>query len=236
MPLSRKHFVATAALGLSAAALGSRQKADAAEAGGASLHFHIVRPTEFDHALMMKKLTVSKKSKQVFQSVSPLEVAPGIASLYIHMQNSLNAYEFSLGRGRGTLATLGVLIGPSIVLGLNDAMWEKYGFGGALKLARTNTYYAATSKNDPNISPDDPNGMFQDWSAQAVQRRGGTFMVCHNASTAVAALFASQSGMSTESVLADFERNLLPGFQMVPAGVAVVQLAQELGWQIYPII
>lgn len=236
MPLSRKHFVTAAALGVSAAAL--RGSATAAEPSDqrVPVHFHVLKPNEYNHALMMKKLSTNNKNRQVFQSVSPLVVAPGVASLYLHMQNSLNAYQFSFGMGPGSLAALGVLIGPSIVYGLNDATWKKYDIGAALNLAATNIYYRATSNLKASASADDPNGLYQDWSAQAIMKRGGMFMVCHNATTAVAAMFAQKSGESTQTVLADFVKNLLPGFQLVPAGVGAVQAAQEMGWKIYPII
>ena len=237
MPLSRKHFVASAALGASAGALLPHQTLAAVEPGErAPLHFHILKAGEFDHALMMKTLTSSKAHKQVFQSSSPLLVAPGIASLYIHMQNSMNAHEFSLGFGRSSLATLGVLLGASVVFGLNDAMWKKYGFGETLKLAPANSYYKASSALNLAASPDDANGIYQDWSAQAVLHRGGAFMICHNAMTAVAALFAQKTGATPQAVLTDFEKNVLAGFQVVPAGVATVQLAQQHGWTYFAIV
>lgn len=199
------------------------------------LHFHVLRAGEYDHAAMLAKLTTSNPRKQVFQSVSPLVIVPGVASVYLHMQNSMNAFEFSMPSG-GHLDTLAIFTGPSITFALNDAMWKKYGIGDALKLAPTNIYYHATSSLNASASPDDPNGLYQDWSAQAVLHRGGALMVCHNAMTAVAGLFAMKSGSSPAAVLADFKKNVLPGFQIVPAGVAATQLAQQHGWCIYPVI
>jgi hypothetical protein len=37
-------------------------------------------------------------------------------------------------------------------------------------------------------------------------------------------------------MLADFVRNVLPGFQVIPAGVAATQLALQNGWYPYPLI
>lgn len=234
MPLSRKQFVSAAALGVSAAAVGLEPLTAKAQSR-APVHFHILTSSEYDNAGMMRVLNGGGANKQVFQSVDPLLIAPGIASLYMHMQNSMNAYQFSLGAGH--LSTLGVILGPSIVLALNDSVWKKYGFGSAFKLADTNAYYAASSNLDLNASADDPNGIYQDWSAQAVMKRGGNFFVCHNAMTGVAAVIASKvSGATPASVLSDFEKNVLPGFIVVPAGVASVQQAQETGWKPFPII
>ena len=67
-------------------------------------------------------------------------------------------------------------------------------------------------------------------------KRGGAFFVCHNATTAIAMMIASKTGGDPKVTLADFKANLLPGFQMVPAGVAAVQQAQENGWRPFPII
>ncbi|MBV8153693.1 MAG: hypothetical protein JO029_00625 [Candidatus Eremiobacteraeota bacterium] len=230
MPISRKEFVTAAAVGATLAAAGTATNARAAS----GLHFHVQTTSEYDRAAMLAVLETKKTNKQVFQSVTPLTIA-GAASLYLHMQNSLNAYEFSYGMGGGSLAVLGVLLGPSIVYALDDATWKKYAFGATFNLDATNTYYtAATLKR--TASPDDPNGIYQDWSAQAILKRGGAFMVCHNATTAIAALLSSKAGTTPQAALAEFKKHLLPGFQMVPSGVAAVQLAAQHGWHNFPVI
>lgn len=230
MPLSRKQFVTTAAAGASAAAFPS--SASAQDEQRTPVKFHVLKPSEFNHPLMMQTLSVKKPHKQVFQSANALALVPGVAAMYIHMQNSMNAHEFSLGFGPGSLATLGVLMGPSIILGLADPMWTKYGFSDAFKVAHTNIYYKAGSLRETG-SPDDPDSIYQDWSAQAVLHRGGALMVCHNAMTFVASVMAGKSGQSPQAVLADFEAHVLPGFQVVPAGVAAVQLAQQHGFTLF---
>lgn len=234
--VSRKQFLATTALGVSATALSATSVASAAATGRTPVHFHVLKPNEFDNAAMTRIFTQNNANKQVFQSVELLTVAPGVSSLYIHMQNALNAYEFSYGLGAGSLATLAVLIGPAIVLALNDAMWQKYHIGDAFKVDATNTYYQADSNLDLSAGPDDPAGIYQDWSAQALLKRGASFMVCHNATTAVAAVLGSAANIAPRAALADFEHNLLPGFLMVPAGVAAVQAAQSNGWKLFPVI
>jgi intracellular sulfur oxidation DsrE/DsrF family protein len=235
MPLSRKQFVSAAAIGVSAAAIGLEPAAAGAAPARTPVHFHILTPSQYNRAAMMRALNSGGANKQVFQSVDPILVAPGIASLYMHMQNSMNAYQFSLGTGK--LSTLGVILGSSIVLALNDNVWKKYSFGKAFKLGNTNAYYAASSNLNLGASADDPNGVYQDWSAQAVMARGGKFFVCHNAMTGIAAVLSSKMpGTAPAGVLADFEKNILPGFIVVPAGVAAIQQAQESGWKPFPII
>lgn len=234
MKLSRKDFVTAAAIGASASVLSPQSIAAApsAQPSPRALHFHVLGLHEYDYAGMMRTLAQQRSHKQVFQVSGAILLAPGVASAYIHMQNSMNAHEFSLGYGRGSLATLAVLMGPPVILSLKDAMWTKYGFGSVFNLEQTNTYYRASSLRFSG-DPDDANAIYQDWSAQAVMARGGAFMVCHNALTYVASIFASRSGQSTDAVLAEFTANMLPGYAMVPAGVAAVQLAQQHGWTLF---
>jgi hypothetical protein len=233
---SRRHFISVTALGISAVALTGSESAQAADSTKTPLRFPILGPDQYDRAGMQKTLANDNENKQVFLATSPATIVPGVASLYLHMQNSMNAFEFSYAKGPGSLATLGVLLGPAIALGLNDAMWTKYKFGSTFNLAPTNIYYTASSNLTPSGSPDDPNGLYQDWSAQAILKRGGAFMICHNATSAVAGMIAGKASLNPKSVLADFEKNLLPGFQFVPAGVAAIQNAQEKGWELFPII
>lgn len=235
MRISRQHFLGASAFGVTAGPLLQPERTLAADAPFqmSRAHFHILNLGEYDHAKMESTLRRKTPHKQVFQASNSIQLAPGISAIYIHMQNSMNAHEFSFGFGPGSLATLGVLMGPSIVLALDGTMWEKYGFGSAFNLAPSNVYYKATSNLDASAKPDDPSGLYQDWSAQAVMHRGGSFMVCHNAMTFVASVFAQKTGGSTQTILADFEKHVLPGFQVVPAGVGVVQLAQQHGWTLF---
>jgi intracellular sulfur oxidation DsrE/DsrF family protein len=69
-----------------------------------------------------------------------------------------------------------------------------------------------------------------------LMKRGASFMVCHNATTAFAGMLGQGVGVDPKSALADFVANMLPGFLMVPAGVAAVQAAQTNGWKLFPII
>lgn len=250
MNLSRKQFLATAALGMAGAAVTSAQttslappapkSSDCAPAPQPGLHFHILRPDEYNHAAMMQTAQASHPHKQVFVTSALEEIRPGLASLYLHMQNSLNAFQFSMSGGPGSLGTLGVLMGSAVLLALNDAMWGKYPFGPSLKLheangmpALRNVYYHATSKLDPKAAADDTAGMYQDWSAQAVLARGGKFWVCHNALTGASHQFAGKMKLNPDEVLAEWKKNFLPGYQWIPAGVGGAQLAQDNGWKLF---
>lgn len=201
----------------------------------------VLSPDDYDHPGMMALLRTPRRHKQVFLALGlpttllgKLHLAkPDANEIYGKMQMAMNAYDFSLDRSGATLAALGVLTGDSVVLGLNDAMWAKYDIGQRFDLNRGNIYYYAKSNLDPRAAPNDPKGLYQDWSAQAVLRRGGSFMVCHNALSTVATAIVLRSKLSMDTVLADMRQNLMPGFLLVPAGLAAVQLAQENGWKLF---
>lgn len=234
MSLSRKNFVASVAA-VSAAVLSAPTSASEMDpTERAPVHFHILKSTEYDYAGLMRTLDTTAKNKQVFQASPAAIVAPGVASIYIHMQNSMNAFQFSYPQS-DPLTTIGVLMAPAMVFALNDAMWKKYDLGASFGLSPTNTYYRAGSNLSLSANPDDPNSIYQDWSAEAVLKRGGKFFVCHNATTAVAMVTATKRGSSPAAVLADFEKNLLPGFAFVPAGVATVQQAVQKGWHLFQV-
>src|SRR5271163_1028290 len=99
-----------------------------------AVHFPVLKPSEYDEKKMWAELKTKKPHKAVYQSAEPKLIIPGLASLYIHMQNSLNAGEFSFGWGKGNVAVAAVLYGPSFILALNDAMWAKYNFGATFGL------------------------------------------------------------------------------------------------------
>ena len=236
MLLSRRGFVSTSAAAVSGAVLATNaQAAEPATPAHTPVHFHILNASEYDHASMMSTIAASEKNKQIFQTSATTLLAPGVASIYLHMQSTMNTFEFSYPKSVGPVATLGVLMGPAIVFALNDATWRKYKLGSAFQLAPTNEYYKASSNLDLSARPDDANGVYQDWSAQAIIKRGGAFMVCHNATTFVASVVASKSGLSPQAVLTDFKANLLPGFSLVPSGVGAVQLALENGWNLFQV-
>jgi len=253
MEMTRGSFLRHALAAAGAVALtSSRARADeAAPAKPAAapppppsaVHFPVMRPADFDEKKMWATLKAKTPHKAVYQSVEPKLIIPGLASLYIHMQNSLNAGEFSFGWGKGNVAVGAVLYGPSIILALNDAMWAKYKFGAAfgLKDAKgnpetANVYYKAQTSMSFDGDPGAGGNVYQDWSAEALLKRGAFFMVCNNALNAFAGMMAMGMGLDGKATLADWKANLLPGFMIVPAGVGALQAAMETGWKMLPLI
>jgi len=208
-----------------------------------AVHFKVLTPTEYDSKKMWAELHTKKPHKVIYQSVQPHLIIPGLASLYIHIQNSFNAGEISNGWGKGNCAVGAVLYGPSIILALNDAMWAKYPFGSAFNCKdakgnpeTANVYYKAETNMSFEGAPDAGGNVYQDWSGEACLKRGAVFMVCHNALSAFSAMMAMGMGADPAAVLTEWKANLLPGFLVVPAGVGALQAAMESGWKMLPLL
>jgi intracellular sulfur oxidation DsrE/DsrF family protein len=236
--IGRRIFLAGSLLSGAALASCANRKGESADSRPIP---KVLTPREYDYEAMMAVLRTNKLHKQVFLAVDVSRTLFGVLhlvqldmrELYGKMQQAMNGYDFSLAASHGKLATLGVLVGDSVILALNGAMWEKYGIGKRYNLPKSNIYYNAKSNLNPDVSPNDPNGLYQDWSAQAVLKRGGSFMVCHNALTGFANSMALKVGSDCASVLAELSQNVLPGFLVVPSGLVAVQLAQENGWKLF---
>jgi hypothetical protein len=208
-----------------------------------AIHFPVIKAGDYDDKKMWAALKTKKKHKFVFMSVQPHLIVPGLASLYIHVQNALNAGEVSFGWGHGKVASAAVLLGPSVVLGLNDAMWAKYPFGemfnlkdAAGKPEKSNVYYKAQTNLSEEGDAGAGGNIYQDWSAEACIKRGTAFMVCHNALTAFAGMMAMQGGGDPHAAVAEWKAALLPGFMIVPAGVGALHAAMEHGWNMMPLL
>jgi hypothetical protein len=234
--VARKQFLGSAALASAAALAACRPSLQSSrDRKLGKLVYPVLTPRQYDYAGMMAKIRVATPHKQLFPaSAASVQPQTDIATLFLHMQFAMNGFAFSLPEKHGRLATLAVLSGSSVVFALNDAMWRAYGLGERFGLAPTNIYYPATSALDPSASPNDPHGMYQDWSAQAVLTRGGSFMVCHNALTYFATDCAIRKRRDPRAVMEQWMANLLHGFSIVPSGITAIYLAAENGWQIYP--
>lgn len=252
MAISRKSFLTGSTLAAGAMALASIRDAVAEETAKempmgppppTAIHFPVLKSGDYDHKKVMAALTVKKPHKVIFQSTAPHLIVPGLSSLYIHVQNALNAGEFSMGWGKGNVASAAVLYGPSIIFSLNDAMWSRYKLGAAFKLLNAkgepesaNVYYKAQTSMSFEGDPGAGNNVYQDWSAEACLKRGCSFFVCHNAMTAFGGMIAMGMGGDPKAVVADWKANMLPGFMIVPAGVGTLQVAMENGWKMLPLL
>ncbi len=174
---------------------------------------------QFDRAAFFAILDRPYRHKQVFAST---KLGGGLVVHY--MENSLQAYADGFAEGPGTLHAAAVLYGPSLVVALNDAMWQKYQIADALSAAYGETFDAAARDHNP----------FAARVANLV-KRGASFFVCNNAlSGDVSATLASRANKVRQATDAqrfavrdELARNVVEGGTVVPAGVAALNACQE---------
>jgi intracellular sulfur oxidation DsrE/DsrF family protein len=125
------------------------------------------------------------------------------------------------------LTTMVVFRHNAFALALSDEIWSSYKLGKLLKIFHPSTGVPATK----NPYWDPPNGVMPElgMSIKMLSQRGAMFCVCERSLTVNSRIIAKSKGMDAEEVKKEWTAGLLPGVQIVPAGVWAISRAQELG-------
>ncbi|HUY41782.1 MAG TPA: hypothetical protein VMV82_09475 [Candidatus Dormibacteraeota bacterium] len=213
----------------SALAVGaSTATANAAVPGGTAL---VERRTSFDEAAFARVVGRPARIRQVVESIA---FNPTTLN---NIKNTFNGLQFGYGYAPGAIAVAMANHGPSTAYVLSDAMWRKYRLAEFYKIAATNgtpltsdVHYPAKSRYDPQASPDDEHGMYQDTSLEMLQRRGLIVLACHTAieeqSRNLVAQGFAPSGATPKDVADDLLTHLIRGALVVPSMVATVAVLQ----------
>lgn len=140
-----------------------------------------------------------------------------IDSLLEEMTASLDAYEFALAEGPGTLDVLGVLYGAATPAAIGGTVWRTYRLAARLNLRDSENPFT------PRVAQ--------------LQTRGARFVVCNNSLRGLAIAVANgvpQVQEPVDAVLHEMRANLLRGVRIVPAGVEAINAAQEAGYTYLP--
>ncbi len=210
--LPRRGFIGTLAAGaaaLAAAGLPSTARAERA--------FRL--PSEDpDHWLD----ALTGKHRQIYDVLSPDKASDGTA----FARNFLNANNDGYGLADSDVNVVVSFRHAGFAMGLNDAMWSKYGLGEVVGYNDPNGGKPAT-RNTAAGSADDTRKSSA--SLAALHSRGAVFTVCGMAMGFFSGQAAKAAGTDGATVLADFRANLVPGAVEVVAGVIAVNRAQERG-------
>lgn len=168
--------------------------------------------------------------RQLYESVA---FKPNI---WNNVKNSLNGLQFGFGYPADAIAVLFAGHGASAAYGYSDYVWKKYRIGEFFNITdasgavvTSNIYLPRKSKLDPNVSPDDEKGMYQDLSIEALQQRGLIMLTCHTAVEEQSRALVKKGfapGMSATEVADDVLTHLIPGTFVVPAMVAAIAVLQ----------
>ncbi|MGD1066463.1 MAG: hypothetical protein ABR975_06565 [Vulcanimicrobiaceae bacterium] len=158
--------------------------------------------------------------------------------------NGLNAFQFALGQGAGSLKIVAVFYGTSLFYVFDDAMWDRYKLFDvldrtgdplpALVHGTQNPFYHARSAMNSHDDPNDEHGFYRDFSVEALTRRGVSWFACDNALHSTSNEIARLQNADPQHVYDDLRTHLVPGTTIVPAGVAAIVLAQEAHFTFLP--
>ena len=111
---------------------------------------------------------------------------------------------------------------------LNDALWSKYKLGEMFNIEDNRTKKPATRNAYYDAKDGDfiLNGVE---GISAMQKRGALFCVCGLALSVYSGFAAAKLGLDPEAVKKEWMDAVLPGIQIVPAGIWALGRAQEHG-------
>lgn len=119
----------------------------------------------------------------------------------------------------------------AIPYAFDHSMWQKYRFGEIFDIHDENK--KALTRN-PFWQP--PKGAFKlpglgevEVGINDLMKSGVMFGVCSMAMTVFSHTVADKMNMKADEVMADWERNLIPGIQTIPSGIWGLGRAQEKG-------
>jgi hypothetical protein len=151
----------------------------------------------------------------------------------MHVTNYLNTLRDTYGVASPGATAVVSLYGMTTLLGFNDAMWQKYALGKALKVmdgsnavATSNVFYSAPAGAATLSLSGAPMPIPADTSISELQKRGAVFIMCNNAFNF---WMASLGGDKAADVRSEFLPNMLPGIFLVPAMVVAINQAQMHG-------
>lgn len=138
-------------------------------------------------------------------------------TLFDEMNASLDAYQYALGEGPGTLAVVGVLYGAATPAAVTGTLWREYRLGARL---------GADSQANPFAA-----------RFLELQERGARFFVCNNSLRGLAIAIANgvpNVQEPVDTVLQRMHAHLVHGITVVPAGVEAINALQEAGYTYLP--
>lgn len=178
-------------------------------------------PTQLDDAdAWFKK--IKGRHRIVYDGASPNNGFPIIWNWAFYATNN------ETGSKDQDITAMTVFRHSAIGLAFNDAIWEKYALGTALKI--TDVITQKPSLRNPYYEPktgDFPLPIID--GIKKLQERGALFCACDLATKKFTQTLAMKMNLSPADVYTDWISNLLPGIQLVPSGVWALGRAQENG-------
>lgn len=169
---------------------------------------------------------IKGKHKIVFDVPHPNEIFPFAWPRIFLVTNA------ATGTDEKDCSVVVVLRHTAIPYAMEDRLWAKYNFGEVFKADDPKTGKPATRNPFANPGKGDFNvpGVGEvKIGINELQESGVLFCACDMALTVYSGVVAQKLNLDPKAVKEDWVKGLLPGIQVVPAGIWAVERAQERG-------
>jgi intracellular sulfur oxidation DsrE/DsrF family protein len=167
------------------------------------------------------------KHRMVFDSITPDTLGDSI----LFAGNFIKVNKSDYGLESNELALVVVMRHLSTPFGFNDAMWAKYGAA----MAKLAGFEDPKTKAAPNTNLYNAGGYGTQLhnygtTLDSLAKQGVQFGVCSMAGHKVAGDIATAVHGNADAIFTELTANLIASARMVPAGILIVNRAQERGY------
>ncbi|MEA2719231.1 MAG: hypothetical protein QOJ39_1095 [Candidatus Eremiobacteraeota bacterium] len=220
---TRSHFLAAGAASAVAAGVGAAPVTAAAAAGTRTI---------LDQAAFRAHIASGAKHRQ---AIGTARVNDG--SVLQFAVNTLNGFENGWNEPPANVQIAVVLYGSGCTLALDDTAWREHRLADIVKRLPSEWLTADASERNPwaHAGTGPANA---DKSIPALLRRGVRIYVCNTAlgdfaNRIVAAGSTAGAGSDPFAVQAHLRERVLPGIEIVPAGISSMAVLQENGYTFF---
>jgi hypothetical protein len=169
------------------------------------------------------------KHRMVFDTTKFEGFGEAIAFANNYLRTSRSEYNLQ----NSDMAVLIIARSRSTQFGYNDAMWAKYG----TILSRRSNYTDPKTKQPATSNPYNSEDLAESLpnrgtTLDALIKEGARLGVCQVATRGIAGAIAEATGGNTDAIYNELTSNLVPNARMVPAGIIIVNRAQERGYSL----
>ncbi|MEZ4586259.1 MAG: hypothetical protein R2909_07660 [Gemmatimonadales bacterium] len=210
---SRRRFLASGALALSASALRAPSIAALRRSavGGADRWLD----------------RLDGEERQLFDFPDPRDAVP-----LGHILHFYDTYNEVYGIEDRKLNAVGTFYGKTIPFAFADRSWARFRLGELLEVPDPETGRPA-ERNPWRITPHVRGVPTERAGIEALQARGVIFLACQAAVRSLAGKISARDGAPIAGLVSALETSLLPGVELVPSMVIAIQRAQRRGLSYY---
>ncbi|MBV9439465.1 MAG: hypothetical protein JOZ24_05695 [Candidatus Eremiobacteraeota bacterium] len=215
---TRRIFIGATAAGAAAAA--ATRGASAAGSG-----------TILDEAAFRRRIATGARHKQM---IGAARVNDGAVLQYA--VNTLNGFTNGWNEPPSQVQIVLVLFGSAAAIGLDDAMWREHRLQEIVRRYSADFLTADAAQTNIWARPDAARQPNADKSLPSLLRRGVRIFVCNTALGELSNRIVADGtapGMDAFAVQAALRTHVVPGLDIVPAGISAVSVLQQSGYTFF---